>query len=122
MRKIQLSIKAKGTITALILGILVLSILSADAAPKRGRSTRRSYRHGNAEGVFMIGPIGGLNRTNFDGAAYLDNDYKYAFHAGVVSSIGVAPIIMVQPQLLYNVKGVQANSGKAKLNMNYAEL
>jgi hypothetical protein len=118
-----MSSRAKQIILTSLLFCMGFSILTADAyTPKRGRAYHHRYVHGNAEGVFNFGPIIGVNRTNIEGAATIDNDYKYAFHAGVMADIGVAPVIMVQPQLLYNMKGVQSTTGKVKLNMNYAEL
>jgi hypothetical protein len=122
MKKLFTSSPAKNLTLSVVFSIFILSVLTADAAnPKRGRGYHHRYTQGNAEGVFSIGAIAGVNRDNIDGAAYFDNDYMYAYHAGIIADIGVAPIIMVQPQLLYNVKGVQSSTINAKLNMNYVE-
>jgi hypothetical protein len=124
MKKTTLLLRTKYIILGLVLGGFLFSELTAEAAnpKKRGRAYHRRIRHGNAEGVILYGPIAGANRTMIDGDNTLNNDYKFGYHVGLMGDFGVAPTIMVEPQLLFSNKGSQGlTNSSLKLNMNYVE-
>ncbi|MEM9996168.1 MAG: outer membrane beta-barrel protein, partial [Bacteroidota bacterium] len=47
-----------------------------------------------AFGQFRIGAVGGVNASDFDGAAGAELDAAAGFHAGVIVDVGSAPIAL----------------------------
>jgi hypothetical protein len=109
--------KSKYILSLLFLGLLLLQFTDADAQRRRG------IRHRTASGKLWFGPIVGVNYANVMGDFAGDSDWKVGYHAGLLADIGITTDFVVEPTLLYSLKGVQsASESSVKLNLSYAEI
>lgn len=97
-----------------LIGIAIVSVIPALQAQEETRTT--------------FGIRAGVNFQNFNGkdsdGDKLENNMIVGFHAGVNVELPVAPDFVLQPGLLFSVKGTESDFdlGTGKVIVNYIEL
>jgi hypothetical protein len=70
-----------------------------------------------------VGPIAGLNLSNMSGDNDDDNAMKMGFHVGAMVDIGISDNFIVNPGVVYSLKGTQSDENSdIKLNASYIEI
>jgi hypothetical protein len=108
---------SKNIFSLMAIAAMLLLFIDADAQHRRG------VRHRRGGSKILIGPIVGANMSKITGDFSEEFDWKPGFHAGVFFNVGVVPRLVLEPVLLYSMKGSQlAEESSFKLNLNYADL
>jgi len=68
------------------------------------------------------GVTGGLNLSNFTGEDADDFAMKLGFNVGAMLDIELFSVLSFQPELLYTMKGANADTGDGSLALNYLEI
>lgn len=112
------AVKAKKFLTLLFLLALVFAFIDADA-----QHQRRGLRHKRGRGTVWVSPIVGGNYTIVMGDFATLYDWKPGFHAGLLANIGYRSRVLLEPGLMYSLKGAQSSfNSDVKLNLSYAEI
>ncbi len=76
-----------------------------------------------ASAQLRIGPMAGVNLSNIGGDDTDDNAMKIGFHFGAMVELGITDNFIINPGVLYSMKGSQSDSlSDMKANLSYLEI